>query len=614
MHRALLVPEIYRIILRFVDEGLDAEQTLAALARTCHALQDPALDILWEEITSLDALFYCLTGGETTASVPHNTLEKPGEKTKEAPWALTADGWAIVHKYAPRVRRLSQSPVSPSSPTLEEINQLPDYMRPLFPNLKYLNWSYMEPRDFSYFPTLFPSSLEVLRYKLKAMSMQTSLQIAMIPQSFPRIRDLSISSYASIPETMGTFTRALCSWAHLERLTCDEITDDAWAHLADLRALKHLSLTVQPTTSFRSVRQQAQGQPFRNLTWITFLLVDLDQVTEFVKEMRVAPAHFEIGCHHNICSSRAEELIHAISEYGTSSMDCIIIDHHTEKENFTSPPSLDYYAKRGNLLTMAQIRPLFKFSQLTKLHVDVVCKMNIGDQDVIDIAHAFPRLKELSLNSMYGCQGGSTVTFYGLFWLLYLCPHIHELGVCLNAQDISTVDPSSGIPMEKCPPTPPPHLTLTWLFVGDSKISHPSKVADVLYAIFPQLKTICSWTSHPALPEVTPEQTSEAKEFKRRWQKVDRLLRKRIRDRRRFEERWEKVEQEMSSRFTENGFAWKGLPGGHVDDCPSSDADFGTEDGVSWSSEDSNSDSTDLDDSDDSDEDTASMGSGDNDG
>jgi len=327
--------------------------------------------------------------------------------------------------------------------------------------------------------------------------------------------------------------------------------------------------------------------------------------------MRVAPAHFEIGCHHNICSSRAEELIHAISEYGTSSMDCIIIDHHAEKDNFTSPLSLDYYVKRGNLLTMAQIRPLFKFSQRTKLHVDVICKMNLRDQDVIDIAHAFPRLKELSLNSMYGCQGGSTVTFYGLFRLLYLCPHIHELGVCFNAQELSVVDPSSDILMGRRPPTPPPHLSLTWLFVGDSKISDPPKVADVLYTIFPQLKTICSWTSHPALPEVTPEQTSEAKEFKRRWQKVDRLLRKRIRERLRFEERWGKVEQEMSSRFTENGFAWKGLPGGYVDDSSSSDADFGTEDRVRWSSEDSSGDSTD---SDDSDEGTDSTRSGEMDG
>ena len=72
IHRALLVSEIFSLILHFIrqfDESPESDhkrdrtsgkRTLAALARTCRTLSDPTLDALWMRLDSLDPLIKVL--------------------------------------------------------------------------------------------------------------------------------------------------------------------------------------------------------------------------------------------------------------------------------------------------------------------------------------------------------------------------------------------------------------------------------------------------------------------------------------------------------------------------------------------------------------------------
>jgi hypothetical protein len=55
MHRGLLIPEVVELIC-----GVAEFSTLAALARTSHSFQPPALAVLWETQTSLFQLLKCL--------------------------------------------------------------------------------------------------------------------------------------------------------------------------------------------------------------------------------------------------------------------------------------------------------------------------------------------------------------------------------------------------------------------------------------------------------------------------------------------------------------------------------------------------------------------------
>lgn len=59
MHPALLIDELLRQILLFVD---DDRKSLLASARTCKAWKDPALDYIWAHLASFGPLLLLLPG------------------------------------------------------------------------------------------------------------------------------------------------------------------------------------------------------------------------------------------------------------------------------------------------------------------------------------------------------------------------------------------------------------------------------------------------------------------------------------------------------------------------------------------------------------------------
>jgi hypothetical protein len=71
MHRSLCIPEIVSLIfyetLNGAEQSLnqlnrDSAQTLAGLARTCKAFQDPALDLLWKSQYTVMNVLNCMPG------------------------------------------------------------------------------------------------------------------------------------------------------------------------------------------------------------------------------------------------------------------------------------------------------------------------------------------------------------------------------------------------------------------------------------------------------------------------------------------------------------------------------------------------------------------------
>jgi hypothetical protein len=71
MHCCLLIPEIACLICTQFED-VDAKKSLAALAQTCLALREPALDALWYELDDLLPLVKCM---------PHDLLGLDFTKT-----------------------------------------------------------------------------------------------------------------------------------------------------------------------------------------------------------------------------------------------------------------------------------------------------------------------------------------------------------------------------------------------------------------------------------------------------------------------------------------------------------------------------------------------------
>ena len=82
MHHALEIHEILLNIFHHCDRKLDLTSTflereishLAVLARTCRAFKEPALDVLWEELSDLSPLARCILEAFRLVS-PRDDLE-----------------------------------------------------------------------------------------------------------------------------------------------------------------------------------------------------------------------------------------------------------------------------------------------------------------------------------------------------------------------------------------------------------------------------------------------------------------------------------------------------------------------------------------------------------
>ncbi|KAF8124937.1 hypothetical protein EV363DRAFT_1177218 [Boletus edulis] len=91
MHHALQIPEILLNIFGHCSDRFDYD--VAALARTCRAFKEPALDVLWEELFELSPLVRC---------VPEASLSSKYSIHR----SLTRIEWDILQSYTCRIRSI----------------------------------------------------------------------------------------------------------------------------------------------------------------------------------------------------------------------------------------------------------------------------------------------------------------------------------------------------------------------------------------------------------------------------------------------------------------------------------------------------------------------------
>ncbi|OJA20340.1 hypothetical protein AZE42_10289 [Rhizopogon vesiculosus] len=119
MHHALFLPEITSNIFEFLNPFLSEPtasherdrlclQDIAAVARTCHALSGPALDVLWDTQLCLGPLLMCMSPSVVEVSDRNESGERRSIQLIEDP--LLSD-WSQMLPYARRIKRLGPPPV-----------------------------------------------------------------------------------------------------------------------------------------------------------------------------------------------------------------------------------------------------------------------------------------------------------------------------------------------------------------------------------------------------------------------------------------------------------------------------------------------------------------------
>ncbi|EIW81770.1 hypothetical protein CONPUDRAFT_164547 [Coniophora puteana RWD-64-598 SS2] len=333
--------------------------------------------------------------------------------------------------------------------------------------------------------------------------------------------------------------------------------------------------------------------PFPSIKYVHIENIDMGEAASLLSKMTSGSlVNVSVRSPYNTCSLRASEVISAIAlaEHGTHNLENLRIGHTDEDEY--SPT--DSYVKQGDLLTIADLRPLYKFSSLNHLFIDVVCKMILHNQDLIELAEALPCLRSLSLNCSFGWQTRPEITFYGIFWLLHLCPELGNFGIVFDAEDLSSLDvgPDASTQYRLPPPSPPRDHSPLMLFVGDSTIADPYKVADVLSGIFHGLEGVSTSSRHNTLPDDV-QWIKNRRWHSRRWQKVESLLKMRNYQKfKNFKSRAQRAKKDTKSRYSLEEGAYKHLAAydDTSDGSSTSDEDDLEDDPDPWSEDEDGSD------------------------
>ena len=204
--------------------------------------------------------------------------------------------------------------------------------------------------------------------------------------------------------------------------------------------------------------------------------------------------------------------------------------------------SIEQTSSSTSTFTSNHLEPLFALPSLTHLSLRLRCRFDLDDAVLERVARAWPHIEVLELGP--GTQGDTRVTLAALVPFARHCPHLHTLGIPLDA------------PLELLPAelrgtrqeveesgaggtTTSVHVqhTLRRLKVGRARISDSEgEVAEFLPRLFPRLSYVendCvpSVVSFGAvIPDATEEEVREEGRRSDCWLRVNTLYIPRMRD------------------------------------------------------------------------------------
>ncbi|KAF8837697.1 hypothetical protein BDN67DRAFT_972619 [Paxillus ammoniavirescens] len=493
MHHALFISEVCREICGLLDQS-----SLPALARTCRALQEPALDGLWKDLYSIHPFLHLLTQSWCEGANFTECNQRP-----------TPSQWDTLRKYSERTRSLYMciidEPPTTSSDYLSVLFNPPNSAS-FFPNLRALAW----------YPTNHEEMLPFLRLLCGSSLTHLSIEFTNDPVSVvmlaslgalcPNIADISISAAnATISaELTDALSASICQWNDLKQVSCDDLSLPALEHLSRTRGLESLTAYASDHMSSFSPPDGVRGTYFSRLQRLHLYAVQLSNATSSFNGMHLALKQFrldvfdadEILSTSSFLQDFFATLANHCSQYTLTELDFCII--HSELSSSVT------------VCTLRDINPLLGFRNLRAVRFEGLATLSLDDSDIAELASMWPCIEELSLSTYVNHPVASLPTFHSLIHLIQTCPRLRALSLVVDTTGVSESlchalrhGVHSDILCELC--------------LGNSPINSPTVVAHVLRTLYPSLKLVdlSVWNKEPLsrLPTRAP--------FERRWGTVN---------------------------------------------------------------------------------------------
>ncbi|KAJ7500291.1 hypothetical protein B0H11DRAFT_804258 [Mycena galericulata] len=478
MHPCLRVPELLTHIFHFTNPDpqdsykpgtshLPPSNSLS-LALICPTFLEPGLDLVWQEIPSIDSFKNCLP--------PRNTPPSSSD-------------WDKFSYYARRVRRFGFSPFGNfgshkvNNPEILSQLALSHPLSKILPNLLELH---VYDRDILDMLDFFVGAR---LKKLYICDVKTS-RTARMPAAFGQIQSrctylvrftimncrLSTNEAAALSKMANQFTSLrMFQWSQSH----PDCPEDTITHVSSLESLESVHISCPPSPI--GFNRGSAGHRFDALRDFGVMVSTLDDFsTRLAAVTSTRLSTIDLGLYFEPAASQVKDALAGIRDRVAAAPISSV-----DLENLSD---LDQDMDDGVPLPAHTIEPLLSLRNLLQLRLCFHRPLDVDDDLLKTMATAWPRLQTLELIHDAGMLVPAKVTLGGL---ISLALHFTELTECALLVDATTLSADSLT-------RPPGRYTspLRRFAFGHSPITDPFRVAGFLSDLFPELALVSSSGMH----------------------------------------------------------------------------------------------------------------------
>ncbi|KAF8194473.1 hypothetical protein K438DRAFT_1934637 [Mycena galopus ATCC 62051] len=492
MHHCLQISEIVDLIVaQFEPQTCWQASCLAALARTCTTFHNSALDRLWKEQRNILNLIQCMPEDlwETT--------DIDGDITLTPRRALIVSDWDRVLTYAHRIKFLfccDSHANSPSNPTMIGVyltlqrSEIPGDF--LLPNLEQLWWYHHEATDSSFITLFLGSRISSIRLcdrpdgHCPALGTLLERRLDLLSVT---VHSVDWESSSSQRTQLFSFVRTL---PHVEFLDVRTMDCETLSHLGQLVSLKTLRVLFSRSLSIEGIPDRSMFAGLR-IVRIHDRGLDISASIAFLRTWNNPRLTSFEACFRSVALENAWALYEALAAH------CAHEHLHNLMVDIYPGDSPDIIPHPGYFF-----RPLFTFTQLRYVELQVPGSYDLDNEIISDMARAWRNIEELQLRSPAVYQPPAC-TLLSLEAFAQHCPRLRLLSMTLDATIVPETDlESTSVQCVR-------QDTLTSLDVGYSRISDPTSVARFISSNFGNLRSLTSCLSE-----------GEGRVHRRGWQEV----------------------------------------------------------------------------------------------
>ncbi|KAH9913198.1 hypothetical protein B0H21DRAFT_396450 [Amylocystis lapponica] len=459
--KALLTDDILRDIFLHLDPRCKTRSDLARLARVCKFFSEPALDLLWKDLSDVFLLLRILP----------SFVDSDGQKFLNGP--ITQDAWSRFQYYARRVRSLV---VRPTNLDPSVFPQLAHHAtrKPLCPSLVSLEWRQDPPMDQGLFAFLGESlrSLSISLFGLNHNNVNHANNaikgvLYILRSCAPRLQDLTLDYHGPCLELLPI--------AHLHALqklcvrSCvfPVSTTQLFHSCAGMSNLRELSITLGTTND--PVISFGTAFPALEVLDVTGRTSD---VTHLLSAMSSSPLHSVMICEFNPVEWRGlETCCAALGIHFSASLTIVRLVSDVDDSNI------------GPLQVLQTLQPLLQLQRMKSFELSITdALVSMLDQDISAMAKAWPEIENLTLNCDFAPQ--SPPSIYSLAAFAHHCPNLGKLHFTSLT---STKHPPSEFMTIKALSHPLRQLTF-WFDYGFA--GSPMEIAGFIDHIFPDVEVL----------------------------------------------------------------------------------------------------------------------------